>query len=273
MPGGLRDQDRRLFAEELRALRRQRLWSQEDLGTRINFSASTIANIESGYRAPTREQARLFDEVFGTPGTLQRLEGRLRNVPFSAGFRPFQPYEAEARTLKWFEHTLVPGLLQTEEYARAMLSSDPDASEDDTKARLEARMERKLIFERKDPPRLFALLDEHVLHRSMGGPAVMAAQLAALAEAARRPRTTIQVIPGDRPHPGLMGSFAIAELSEPPAIVYLEGAVDGMTVEEPAVAEAHAVLFDMLRAEALSSGDSLSLIEKVAQQWQHRITS
>ena len=222
------DLDRALFADELRAMRKQRGWTRDELGARINFSGSTIGNIESGLRAPTRDQALLLDEAFGTPGTFQRLEGRLRGVPFSAGFRPFHPYEAEARTLRTFEHTMVPGLFQTEDYARAILATYPDTTEQDVADRVEGRMARQVILAREDPPppHLWAVLDEHVLQRSIGGPQVMCGQMEHLAALARRPRITIQVIPADRPHPGLMGAFVIAETGQAPAIVYLENALD-----------------------------------------------
>ena len=107
------DPDRALFADELRAMRKHRGWTRDELGARINFSGSTIGNIESGLRAPTRDQALLLDQAFETPGTFARLEGRLRGVPFSSGFRPVPPVRGGARMIKTFEHTIVPGLFQT----------------------------------------------------------------------------------------------------------------------------------------------------------------
>jgi transcriptional regulator with XRE-family HTH domain len=266
------DPDRALFAEELRAMRKQRGWTRDELGARINFSGSTIGNIESGQRAPTRDQALLLDEAFGTPGTFQRLEGRLRGVPFSSGFRPFTPYEAEARTIKTFQHTIVPGLFQTEEYARAMMEGYPDTTEQEVKERVQGRMARQVILTRDDPPppRVWAVLDQQVLARSIGGPAVMTRQMDHLAALARRPRITIQVIPADRPHPGLLGAFVIAETGQPPAIVYLDSALDGQTVENPDIAEAMSDMFDALRTEALTGGASLNLIEEAAQRWKEQ---
>jgi transcriptional regulator with XRE-family HTH domain len=266
------DPDRALFADELRAVRKQRGLTRDELGARINFSGSTIGNIESGQRAPTRDQALLLDEAFGTPGTFQRLEGRLRGVPFSSGFRPFPPYEAEARTLRMFEHTLVPGLFQTEEYARTMMDGYPDATEEEVKDRVEGRMARQMILTRDDPPppRVWAVLDQQALTRNIGGPQVMYGQMEHLAELARRPRITIQVIPSDRPHPGLLGAFVIAEARHAPAIVYVENALDGQTVEDPDMAEAMSVMFDALRTEALTGGASLNLIEEAAQRWKEQ---
>jgi hypothetical protein len=126
---------------------------------------------------------------------------------------------------------------------------------------------RQVIVDRDDPPPpLWVLLDEHVLTREIGGPKVMHDQLAHLAEMARRPNITVQVIPGLGAHPGLLGAFAIAEVAGLPAIVYLETAHDGQTLEDPDVAAAMTLRFDALRTDALTGRASLSLIEKVTEE-------
>ena len=269
MVGDRNDPDRKLFAEELRAMREDRHWSRDELGKLINFSASTINNIESMFRAPTHQQALLLDKAFGTPGTFARLEARLRGVPFSAGFRPFSPYEGEALTLKYFQNILVPGMFQTEDYARTLEGTYPGASEQDVQQRVAARLARQSILDRTDPrpPWLWIVLDEQALHRNIGGPAVMVAQMERLVELAGRPRINIQVIPADRPHPGLMGAFVIAEMDQGTAILYVETVSNGQTVENPEMAAGMTVMFDALRAEALPSSASLGLIEEEVQRW------
>jgi hypothetical protein len=191
----------------------------------------------------------------------------MRGVPFSAGFRPFHRYEAEARTIRTFQHSLIPGLFQTEAYARALTEAYPETSEHDVKERVDARMSRQAILFREDspPPRVWAMLDEQVLNRDICGPAAMAVQLEHLAELARMPRIHVQVIPAGRPHPGLLGAFVIADMDQPPAIVYLETASEGQTVEDSGMAEAMTLMFDALRMEALTGGASLALIEEAAQ--------
>jgi transcriptional regulator with XRE-family HTH domain len=106
-----------LFADEMRAAREQRGWSQADLADQIPYSLSTISMVEALHRVPARDLAGHLDKAFGTPGTFTRLEGRLRDLPFPASFRPFAAYETEASALYVFEHSLVPGLLQTPGYA------------------------------------------------------------------------------------------------------------------------------------------------------------
>jgi transcriptional regulator with XRE-family HTH domain len=263
-----------MFAEEMIAMRKQRGWTQEELAARMLVSTSTIANIESGYRAPTPAQAIKADEVCGTPGTFQRHERRMRGIPFSAGFRPFQPHEAAARLLKMFEHSLVPGLFQTRPYAQAILEVNPETTSEMVKERVDGRMERQAILVREDPPppRAHAILDEQVLYRNVGGPAVMAEQMGHLVELAMMPRISIQVIPADRPHAGLLGAFVVAENDQPPAIVYLDSALDGQVVESAEVAEGIDVVFRALQMEALTGGASLSKMKEAAQRWKEQIT-
>jgi transcriptional regulator with XRE-family HTH domain len=266
-----RDPDRSalaVFADELRAQRERAGLGRDDLAGRVNYSASLISMIESGHRSPSRDFAARCDEAFGTPGTFARLERRLRDVPFSSGFRPFQPYESQAATLRLFEHSLVPGLLQTEAYARAVLETHPNTPAEVVEERVAARLARQVILDRDDPPPplLWVLLDEHVLTREIGGPKVMHDQLVRLAELARWPNITVQVIPGLGAHPGLLGAFAVAEMTGMPAIVYLETAHDGQTLEDPDAVAAMSVRFDALRTEALTGRASLSLIEKVTEE-------
>ena len=269
--GTRRDPDRSAlaaFADELRAQREQAGLSRDELAGRVNYSASLISMIESGHRSPSRDFAARCDEALAAPGTFARLEARLRDVPFSSGFRPFQPYENQAAALRLFEHSLVPGLLQTEAYARAVLETHPNTPAEVVEERVAARLARQQVLDRDEPPPplLWVLLDEHVLTRQIGSAKVMHDQLTHLAALARRPNITVQVIPGLGAHPGLLGAFAVAELTGLPAIVYLETAHDGQTLEDPDVGVKMSVRFDALRTEALTGRASLSLIEKVTEE-------
>lgn len=193
-----------LIGNLVRKLREQKGMSRDDLGTAIGHTGSTIANIETGYRAPTPDQAVSLDRVLGQPGTIADLEARLSGLPFSSGFRPFTPHEAEATVMWMFENLMVPGLLQEDGYARAILETHPDATPELVEERLKGRMERQRILDRARPPRLWVLLDEAVLHREIGSRKIMDSQLRHLVDLAGRPNITIQILT-EKTHSGLTG--------------------------------------------------------------------
>lgn len=262
-----RDPDRALFADELRAMRKQAGLSRDDLGARVRYSGALIGMVEAMHRAPTRDLAQRLDEAFSLPGTFTRMEERLRGVPFAASFRPFQPYEAEARSLRTFEHSLIPGLLQTPDYARAVLATRPNSTPDEIDGLVAARLARQVVLGREDPPAplLWVLLDEGVLNRPVASRDLMREQLLYLAEVPRA-NVTIQVVPyGAGGHSGLLGAFVIADLDDSGSIVYMEDASGGRVGEDAAVVAEVTLRFDTLRSEALPKGASRDLIVSVAK--------
>jgi transcriptional regulator with XRE-family HTH domain len=258
-----------LFADELKAAREQRGWSQADLAEQIPYSLSTISMVEALHRVPTRDLAVHLDKAFGTPGTFARLEARLRDLPFPASFRPFAAYEAEATALYVFEHSLVPGLLQTPEYARAVLATRPNTAEDEIDNLVAARLARQEVLTRGEPPPplLWALIDEGVLYRPVAPAEVMRDQLARLAEVSRRPNVTVQVLPYSAGgHTGLLGAFTIAELGSAPSIVNVEDITYGRVFEDAATVSQVTLRYKSLQSEALPKGASRELIARVAEE-------
>ena len=162
---------------------------------------------------------------------------------------------------------MVPGLLQTAEYARAILAAGPDTMEDELEQMVAARLERQAILDRPRPPVLLVVLDEAVLHRGIGPPKIMHEQMLHLADLSGRHRITIQVVPARvGAHAGLLGGFAIASADSAPDIVYLETSADGQVAEKPRVVAQVTRRFDTLRAVALPKDDSRDLILKVAEE-------
>jgi transcriptional regulator with XRE-family HTH domain len=261
-----------LFADEMNAAREQRGWSQADLAEKIPYSLSTISMVEALHRAPARDLARHLDKGFGTPGTFARLEARLRDLPFPASFRPFAAYEAEATVLYVFEHSLVPGLLQTPGYARAVLATRPNTAEDEVDNLVAARLARQVILTRDDPPAplLWALIDEGVLYRPVAPAEVMHDQLACLAEMSRRPNITVQLVPYSAGgHTGLLGAFTIADMSSSAGIVNVEDITYGRVFEDSATVSRVTLHYKSLQSEALPKGASRELITRVAEdRWQ-----
>lgn len=258
-----------LFADEMKAAREQRGWSQADLADQIPYSLSTISMVEALHRVPARDLASHLDKAFGTPGTFTRLEGRLRDLPFPASFRPFAAYETEATALYVFEHSLVPGLLQTPGYARAVLATRPNTTEAEIDNLVAARLARQAILTRDDPPAplLWALIDEGVLYRPVAPAEVMHDQLTYLADVSRRPNVTIQVVPYSAGgHTGLLGAFAVADLDSSLGIVYVEDIADGRVFEDPGAVSRVTLRYKSLQSEALPKGASRDLIARVAEE-------
>jgi len=274
-----------LFAEELKAYRDARGWTQAELASEISYSESLIAQVEACWRVPSKELAKALDRVFGTPGfaeggsdspgtegTFGRLEAKLRNLPFPASFRSFAPYEAEAVTLHVFEHSLIPGLLQTEGYARAVLSTRPNTTNDEIDNLVAGRLARQAVLWREDPPApiLWALIDESALHRPVASPDMMRGQLTYLADVSRYPNITVQVVPYSAGgHTGLLGACTIAEPNGSPSIVNLEDMADGRVTDDADTVSLVTLRFNSLRSEALPKGASRELIVRVAEErWQ-----
>ena len=260
-----------VFGAELRYYRTRAGLSQKDLASRANVSHDVISKIETGERPPAEDFPPRLDAVpeLDTRGALTRLVGSPEEGPEAAlhgWFQEWADIEAEATVLRWYEPLVVPGLLQTEDYARAILSARPDGNLDDLDEQVAARLARQAVLDRPDAPQLWCVLDEGVLHRAIGGSKVMRSQLYRLAEVAEHPKTTIQVIRAAGAHAGLLAHFVIADLDGRPPVVYLETAAEGHVTDSPAVAAHVALSFDRLRAEAESWAASRDLIRKVAEE-------
>jgi transcriptional regulator with XRE-family HTH domain len=255
-----------LFAAELQISRNRAGLSQEQLGDLINFSGSLIGMVETARRPPSLDFAERCDEALKTGGLFARLHRYVSNETYPSWFREWVEIERDASWLRWMEPLLVPGLLQTEPYARAILGARADGGENLDQA-VAGRLERQQILHRENPPRLWCVLDEAVLHRSVGGSAVMRDQLLHLAEMSLRPKVSIQIVPHQvGAHPCLQGGFIIADLEEAPSIVYLETAAAGQVVAAPAVVNQVALSYETVRSEALPALASRDLILKVAEK-------
>jgi transcriptional regulator with XRE-family HTH domain len=257
-----------LFAAELQAARSQAGLSRDELASQINYSASLIGMIESMRRVPRLDFAQRCDEVFGTVGTFARLQQHARTTPLPAWFRPYAEIEATATQLRMFEHALVPGLLQIEEYARGILITLPNTTEADAEELVTARIERQAILDRDDPPLLWVVIDEAVLQRRVSSDKVMHDQLTHLAEMSLRPNVTIEVLPfAAEAHYALLGAFAVADVDETARVAYLETVIEGYIVESPSVVGEIMLTFDSLRSETLSRSASRDLITKRAEEY------
>jgi transcriptional regulator with XRE-family HTH domain len=263
------DPDRRHFAELLKAFREARGLSRAELGALAGYAESTIKSFETGQRAVYSYHARHFDEALELNGIFEHEASRFGKAGYSAAYGEFTGVLSEADDLYWFEHSTVPGLFQTERYARAILSTYPGARRDVVDERVAARMAGQALLDRQSElPRAWALLDEVALRRRVGDTSVMHEELTHLTRVSERPNVSLQVLPGMAGHAGLLGSFVIAERRGHRSIVYLEDAADGRITDEQAIVEQAMLLFRSLQTRALPVDASRDTIARVAEeQW------
>ncbi len=258
------------FAHELKAQREAAGLTQEQLAKLMGYSASVIAKLETCRTIPSSQHAGMADEALGTPGTFRRLRQAMINGAYEPWVRAYLEMEARATVLRWWEALVVPGLLQTEAYARAMIRAGrPGDSNAEIEQLVTSRMARQEIWERQDPPppMLFAVLGEAVLRQRVGDAEIMRDQLDHLMEASSNPRITVQVLPfAAAAHPGLLGPLLVASFDNDRDAAYLDNALDGQVTERRKEVARVTLLHDTLRIEALSPGASADMIAKVAEK-------
>ena len=253
----------RYFGRQVRKERLAAGWTLAEFGQRVGYDPAHVSRIESGKRPATEVFAKFCDQAFPhRAGWFSEFYEESRTwIATPPWFRSYVSHEQRALTLRnWFP-SLVDGLLQTEDYARRILAVSPGVTEDEVSARLAARMKRQEILTREDPPSSWHLVDEAALHRCVGSPQIMAAQMAHMVAIARLPNATIQVVPAIE-HVGLLGGFSITERA-----AYVETAVAGQVFEDPEIIADLLTRFDTLRNETLRASESLTFIERTYEEW------
>lgn len=257
-----------LFGAELRKHRKRVDMSQERLAEIIQFSMSLVGFIERGQRTPSRNFVQRCDDALEAGGELVRLWEHLTRAASPRWFRGWLDIEQEAHALHSWEPLVMPGLLQTEEYARAVIRGEPGITDEQVEKAVKARMERQEIFTRDAPPLFRAVLDEGVLQRPIGGKEVMRRQLERLMEAIESPRIGIQIIPmALGVTTGILGGFVIAQLPGSPDTVYIESTTHGHVSDRPEDVEGIHCRYDILRAEARPRDVSIALIREAEKLW------
>jgi hypothetical protein len=258
------------FGAEVRRARSAAGLSLADLGRLVPCDKSTVSRIESGLLAPDEAFARACDQAFPAAGGwfTRFYEARAKwDTAMPPAFRSFVSDEARATALYVFEHSLIPGLLATEDYSRAVLSRHPGVSAEQVAARVAARLARQAVLEREDPPLLWVVIDDAALNRCVGSPNITRDALGHLAGMARRPGITVQVLADAGAHIGLTSAFTIAEIAGATGSVNVDDVADGRVCDDAATVSLVSVRFRWLQAEALSPAASLGLIEQRAEQW------
>jgi hypothetical protein len=269
---------RRRLGLILRGLREQAALTGEEVGSSMDRSGSWVSRVETGRVGVRTRDLQDLLELYRVkdPTLTEELVGLAREGKqrgwwskyadtLAGPYATFIGFEAEASEVLTYEAICVPGLLQTEDYARALfMAGIPVLSRDVIERRLEVRMERQRLLTGSNPLRVCAILDESLLLRQIGGPDVMCGQLKHLAELSRIPNITIQIEPYSAgTHPGMVGSFTVVRfpLPEDPDIVYVES-IAGDIFGDSEDALWYRDIFDHLRANALSPAESRQRIEQ-----------
>ncbi|MEU4984458.1 helix-turn-helix transcriptional regulator [Streptomyces sp. NPDC021969] len=257
------------YGWELRRQREAHGLKQGQLGDIIFCTGSLIGQIETTKKVPTRDFSERVDAALGTDGLFSRLIGLVLRSQLPTWFQPYAEMEAKAAYISTYQAQLVYGLLQTEEYARAVLATGRPGQ---LESLLAARLERQRILDWEKPPLTLVILDEAVLHRPVGGDAVMRRQLGSLLKFTDHRWMRIQVLPlSSGEHPGLAGAFNILRFEDHPDVFYTEDMMSGhMTANPETIKEAN-LNYAHLQAAALSVKDSAALIARVMEErYEHR---
>lgn len=270
----------RRLTGELRRLREEAKLTWPVVAEQMGWSESKLYRIENDKsRVLPRDVKRLLD-LYGVDdedrrAALIELARRANEKGWwhqysgtiPTWFQPFIGLEASAAAIRRYESELVPGLLQTEGYMRAIASTAPvTATEEEIDRGVEVRLARqRRLAEEAEPLELWMVLNEAVLRRVVGGPAVMREQLLHLADMARNPRITLQALPFSHgEHSAMLGSFQLLEFAaaEIPPVVYLEHQTGGLYVEKPEDIRRYTLMYNHLSVKALNEEESLAMVRQ-----------
>jgi transcriptional regulator with XRE-family HTH domain len=257
------------FAAELRSWRAMLGLTQVALGDMIGYSGSYVSDIERCDRMPTLDFAEACDPKLTAPGTFVRAFRRISLESFPGWFAPVIPYETRATRIQNWDMRCPPGLLQTADYARAVIRAQRPADPEDMIERdVQARMQRQDIFGREHSPFAWFIIDESALRRVFGGKAVMAAQLDKMLEVSAQPSVVIQVMPlAALDCSGMDGPMTVFDMRDSPQVVYTEGCKVGRIIEAPAEVATLVMKFDHLRAVALPPRESSQLLAQIRSEY------
>ncbi|MED7925894.1 helix-turn-helix transcriptional regulator [Nonomuraea sp. LP-02] len=265
------DSPRVRFGAEMRRLREAAELSQAAVAARLGCTQTQVSRLEKANRTPSRSDAERLDLLFGTSGGVsfarlyERIVAQPGNPPWFRNWA--EEIEPSLLVLRSWDPLLVPGLLQTEAYARHIFSHGPRITAEEVDERVEARMRRQRVLDRQEPPMLLMLLDEGVLFRRIGEPEVMCEQLGHLLEMAQRPGLFIQVVDPECVA-GLAGAFMIAELPNgQPDVVSSDSPTQAHITADRDVVAAIWQRYEAIRVWAYPERVSLQKIEEARRTW------
>ncbi|WBB62132.1 helix-turn-helix transcriptional regulator [Streptomyces sp. WMMC500] len=262
--------NRDFYGAELRRLRTETRLSLEELSGQVPASRAHLSRVETAQVLPPPGLSASLDQFFDTGGHFARLDELVRQSLeiHPAQFRRRMELERRARLIRQYAGMIVPGLLQTAAYARAIFRAySPDAAPEEIEDKVAARLSRQALLHADTPPDYACVIDEAVLVRPVGGPAVMREQLARLADAVDTPSTTVQLLPGAHGEHALMGGgLTLLTLDTGLLVAYEEGIEIGTLFEGPAGVTARQRAYDLVRSYALSPSQTAAFMRSAMEE-------
>jgi transcriptional regulator with XRE-family HTH domain len=256
----------RTFGAVLQALREHSGLSREEFGDLVGFSKHTVASVELGRRMPDLVLVERGEEATGNTGALRKSFPKLARQPgLAAWFRQWAGLEATAITLYTYECRLIPGLLQTEAYARQLFTDElPPLDDEQIEAQWVARAERQQLLRERPNTTYSFIIEEHLLLRRTGGTETTRKLVEHLLETSELRNVEIQVMPSVREsHAGLHGPIRLAETSENQWFAYNEGQLSGLLISDPKAVSVLQRRYARMRSQALTISDSVSLLQRM----------
>jgi transcriptional regulator with XRE-family HTH domain len=277
---------RRRLGQELRNMRRSKALTAAQVAKALSWSESKVSRIESGKSPLADQDAKLLLGEYGVgdPDEIRQFitlarKSRQNGWWHSFGdalpewFKPYLGFEADAASIWTYQTELVPGLLQTESYAQAVIrATEPDFSAEEVEARASARVQRQEILTSEAPPKVWAILNEAVIRRIVGSAGIMKEQLTALADRAESlPNVTVQVLPFDAgAHVSMGYSFSYLSFDDVPgSVVYAEGITSGTYFDKQSDLSRHEEMFQRLVAASERPEKSIDMIRNIAEEYSH----
>ncbi|MBB5794885.1 helix-turn-helix transcriptional regulator [Streptomyces caelestis] len=261
---------REKYGEELRLRRTAAGLTQEELSDQVVCSPTLISHFEAGRRLPKPDDSRRIDRALGTDGFFTRWLEDLENK-YDPRFAAAAELERHATVIQQFALSLVPGLLQTPDYARAVFAAyRPNSTDQELDRKVVIRTERARILDGPSAPVIWTLLDEAVLRRSVGGPQVMAEQLHKIADLAGSRRIRLHVLPYRvGAHPLMESLLTLMTFEDSAPVAYVDAFETGRLMDDPALVSACQTAYALALSDALSRQESLALVKSAAEEHGH----
>ncbi|WP_372410179.1 Scr1 family TA system antitoxin-like transcriptional regulator [Streptomyces luteireticuli] len=255
------------YGLKIRELREARGWTQADLGKAVSLSGSRIAQFERAEGVPPKDIAKLLDEVLESGGVFTEMRPFLQRSAHAKRFEMLVGPESDALKIQQYA-LLVPGILQTREYATALLSAGVPFFGGDLEEKVALRMARRAVLDSPKSPWVRAIIDESALYKVIGGADVMRRQLTHVLEMCERPRVGVQVLPRDGSSLVVtsLAQAVIWMLEDGRTVVAQETMIDASLIWDPAQVSLVTSIYDQLAADSLSADASTTLIRKVLEE-------